>query len=141
MLHLNWKPACLHSRGDRLRRTCLPTSTTRAKHAQQLPFLERWLDKKDRRVALDHSPAVPAAVLSLPTHQHLKPNETAIFNLPKTSCSQVQKQAAPPGDRLATLTSSLYRRNVKLQGLQPLVVVHWCSKKGHLPPLPSSGLT
>lgn len=60
MLHLSWKPACLHSGGTVLRTCLLPTSTARAKHVGQLPLLERRLDENDRRVHLDLSPAVPA---------------------------------------------------------------------------------
>lgn len=60
MLHLSWKPACLHSGGTVLRTCLLPTSTARAKHVGQLPLLERCLD---RSVCLDLSPAVPAAGL------------------------------------------------------------------------------
>lgn len=63
MLHLSWKPACLHSGGIVLRTCLLPTSTARAKHGGRRRLLERWLGKKDRRVRLDLSPAVPAAGL------------------------------------------------------------------------------
>lgn len=63
MLHLSWKPACLHSGGTVLRTCLLPTSTTRAKHVGQLPLLEGWLDENYRRVRLDLSPAVLAAGL------------------------------------------------------------------------------
>lgn len=77
--------------GYGLRRMCLPTCSTRAKHVEQLPLLERWLDKQKSRSGPFSSGASCRTFVTHPPASETKPNgsykpaQDMLFPSPETA--------------------------------------------------------